>query len=61
MTESEDIKAFVAMEDATGTIQCNNCDYWGEMPGYINPESPKFITFVCPKCDVIEKVLNPLV
>lgn len=57
--EIVETEALVIMEEATGTIQCNSCDYWGEMTGFIHPDNPKSIDFVCPECSVVERVINP--
>lgn len=54
----DEIEAFNATEKVTGVVQCNNCDYWDAMTGYIDPAKPKIIQFVCPKCKCIEKVKN---
>lgn len=62
MTE---IEAREVTERVQGTVQCQICGYWAAMEGYITPEKPNIINFVCPnivndvKCGAIEKVINP--
>lgn len=59
----ESVEGFIAAEEVSGIVQCYNpeCDYWGEMTGYINPDNTKIIAFLCPECNYIERVANPLI
>lgn len=58
--EQREIGGVMHTEFAEGTIQCANCPYWGTMEGFIKPEENKYIFFVCPECEAVERVLNPL-
>lgn len=60
MDESEqpEVDAFLRSEKVQGTVQCYNCNYWGEMTGYIESDNRKVIQFVCPECKTIEQVSN---
>lgn len=60
MEEGEQVEAYLAVEEVEGIVQCNKCEFWGKMTGYIeHNKDPKFIKFVCPECDTIELVRNP--
>jgi hypothetical protein len=59
VADDKDIQATLAVEHVWGTVQCNNCKFWGRMDGYIEPGDDKFIKFVCPKCNCVERVRNP--
>jgi Zn finger protein HypA/HybF involved in hydrogenase expression len=53
------VEAMAMVEEVYGTVQCNNCQYWGKMEGWIEPNDKKNIKFVCPKCNALELVTNP--
>lgn len=53
------IEAFEHNEEVGGTIQCQNCSFWGKMTGYIEADDRKVIKFVCPECNSLERVRNP--
>jgi len=59
MTDKEPLEAMMMHEQVEGIIQCNNCDFWGKMSGYIEANDNKYIKFVCKECNAIELVLNP--
>jgi Zn finger protein HypA/HybF involved in hydrogenase expression len=52
------IEAMVMNETISGVVNCNNCEYWGKMNGYIEADDRKNIKFVCPECNSIEFVRN---
>lgn len=56
--EDGEVRGYMASEEVQGYVQCNQCEYWGDMTGYIDPDSPKFVLFLCPICEAIEKVVN---
>lgn len=56
---SEGIPALEFNEEVEGIVQCHHCNYWGKMLGYLEFNDPKFIKFVCPECQAIERVVNP--
>lgn len=53
------VPAMIMVEKVVGTVQCNNCSFWGKMDGYIDPDEKRFIKFICPSCDALEFVTNP--
>jgi hypothetical protein len=57
--DSKDLQAILAVERVWGVVQCNNCRYWDKMDGYIQPDNPKIIQFICPECGCVENVKNP--
>lgn len=65
MEETDDssdiLEGFDRAEEVWGTVQCFNggCEYFGRMEGVILADDKKFINFVCPDCNTIEKVANP--
>lgn len=54
----DEIDAKQYTEEVEGFIDCYNCDYSGMMKGYIPYDDPKYILFVCEKCQGIERVIN---
>jgi Zn finger protein HypA/HybF involved in hydrogenase expression len=59
MADDKELEAVLAVEKVWGTVQCNECRYWGRMDGYIQPDNKKIIQFVCPECSAVEQVRNP--
>ena len=59
--EERVIQGELHTEYAQGCVQCSQCDYWDMMDGFIKPEDTKFIYFVCPQCEAVERVANPLI
>jgi Zn finger protein HypA/HybF involved in hydrogenase expression len=57
--DEKDIEAILQVEKVWGTVQCNECDFWGRMDGFIEPQDKRFIKFVCPECSSLELVGNP--
>jgi hypothetical protein len=59
--DDEEFEGFLATEEVCGMVQCfaPNCNFFGKMTGYITAEDSKFIQFICPECNSIEKVRNP--
>lgn len=57
--EEDLIEAFEHNEEVQGIIQCQNCQYWNKMVGYIEYTDRKVIKFICPKCQSLERVRNP--
>jgi Zn finger protein HypA/HybF involved in hydrogenase expression len=55
----DSIEAILQVEEVVGVVQCNECSFWGRMPGYIEPPDTRFIKFICPKCNTVETVKNP--
>lgn len=53
------VEAMDFHEKVYGTVQCNNCKFWGRMDGIIEANDKQMIKFVCPKCGGLEKVKNP--
>lgn len=57
--DENSIEAVLQVEEVWGVVQCNECNYWGRMPGFIEPNDKRFIKFVCGKCNSVELVSNP--
>jgi Zn finger protein HypA/HybF involved in hydrogenase expression len=52
------MEAYHRSQQTEAVVQCNFCDYWGLMTGFLDPENKDVIQFVCPTCDSIEAVTN---
>jgi Zn finger protein HypA/HybF involved in hydrogenase expression len=59
VTQPNEYEGNLVVQKRTGIVQCYECDFWGEMDGFIPYEDTQFILFVCPECKTIEKVVNP--
>lgn len=59
VNEKDLIPAMDFNEEVYGMVQCNHCKYWGRMDGVIEHHDKKWIKFVCPECDALERVRNP--
>lgn len=59
MSDEDVIHAMLMNEEVWGTVQCDNCRYWGRMEGIIEANDKRVIKFVCPECNSIEIVDNP--
>lgn len=57
--DEKTIEAVHQVEEVYGIVQCNECSFWGRMPGYIEPHDRAKIKFVCPECNSLEIVANP--
>lgn len=58
-SDDKELSAVMAVERVFGTVQCNECRFWGKMDGYIEPHDRKIIKFICPDCNTLELVTNP--
>ena len=61
MSEEREIGGVMYTEFSEGTIQCykDGCGYWGTMEGFVKADDNKYIFFVCPECEAVERVVNP--
>ncbi len=56
---SEDIEVYEFNEEVEGRLRCYSCGYKGMFQGVIPAQDKRYINFVCPECNVLERVKNP--